>query len=80
MGFLVLKSGYMPRLLGYVLVAGGFAYVASAYVTQLWPDGPESVSFVLTLIPSVGEFWIIGYLLVVGVRRSASATVRFASR
>ena len=72
MGYLVVKSAYMPRTLGYLLVVGGLAYVINAYLTFLWPDAPGFVSDGLPYVASVGEFWIIGYLLIIGVRRSAS--------
>lgn len=73
MGQLVLRSGWMPRPLGHVLVVGGIGYVLAAFVPVLAPDAGEVVSTVLTVPASVGEFWMIGYLLVRGVRRGAVA-------
>jgi hypothetical protein len=70
MGWLVLRSGWMPRPLGWVLVAGGVGYVASAFVGYLAPDVPV-VAKALTVPASVGEFWMIGYLLIHGVSRRA---------
>ncbi len=35
---------------------------------DLWPDAPGAVNGTLTVLLSIGEFWIIGYLLTVGVR------------
>jgi hypothetical protein len=68
MGTCVLRSGWMPKLLGWVLVVGGVGYVLSGFVTVLLPDVPADA---LTIPASVGEFWMIGYLLVRGVRRTA---------
>lgn len=68
MGFVVVRSRVMPVLLGWVLIAGGVGYVVSAYVTQLAPDAPAAVGGLLTGVASVGEFWMIGYLLILGVR------------
>jgi hypothetical protein len=70
MGWLVLRSGWMPRPLGWVLVAGGIGYVASAFVGYLAPDA-DVVAEALTVPASIGEFWMIGYLLVRGVNRRA---------
>ena len=70
MGTCVLRSGWMPRPLGWILVAGGVAYVLSAFVGVVVPDVPM-VKDALAIPASVGEFWMIGYLLVRGVRRSA---------
>ena len=66
MGWLVLRSGWMPRPLGWILVTGGVGYVCSAFFGQLVPDA-DAVSGALTLPATVGEVWMVGYLLVRGV-------------
>ncbi|MCC7001989.1 MAG: DUF4386 domain-containing protein [Gemmatimonadaceae bacterium] len=67
MGTLVLRSGWMPRALGYVLVVGGVGYVLSAFLGQVIPNIGMWADL-LTIPASVGEFWMIGYLLWFGVR------------
>jgi Domain of unknown function (DUF4386) len=67
MGWLVLRSGWMPELLGRVLVLGGVGYVLATFARWLLPDVPV-LADTLPLAASVGEFWIVGYLLVRGVR------------
>lgn len=69
MGWCVLRSGWMPRPLGWLLIAGGSGYVLSAFVGYLAP-ATGVLATVLTVPASVGEFWMIGYLLVRGVRRT----------
>lgn len=71
MGRLAVRSGYLPRILGHLLVAGGIVYIAVAFLTYLWPDMPEGLTLGLATVPTAGEFWTIGYLLTVGVRRKA---------
>ena len=71
MGWCVLRSGWMPRLLGWVLIAGGPGYVLNAFVGYLAP-GAGAMSGLLVIPATVGEFWMIGYLLAVGVNRRAS--------
>jgi Domain of unknown function (DUF4386) len=71
MGWLVLHSAWMPRALGHVLVVGGVGYVLSAFVGQTVP-GLGAVADALTIPASVGEFWMIGYLLWYGVRERPS--------
>jgi len=73
MGWAVLGSGFAPRVLGWVLIAGGVGYVASGVVGFALPDAPEAFVSALTLPATVGEFWMIGYLLIFGVRRGAVA-------
>jgi hypothetical protein len=68
MGRCVLRSGSMPRPLGHVLVIGGLGYVLSGFLTYLVPQIPVITS-VLVLPATVGEFWMIGYLLLRGIRR-----------
>jgi hypothetical protein len=72
MGLGVLRTGWMPRPLGWILIGGGAGYVLSALVAYLAPDA-GAVADVITIPATVGEFWMIGYLLVRGVRRDAPA-------
>jgi hypothetical protein len=72
MGLCVLRSGWMPRPLGWILVAGGVGYVISAFARYLLPDAGALVD-VLAIPASVGEFWMVGYLLIRGVNRQAAA-------
>ncbi|HUG95633.1 MAG TPA: DUF4386 domain-containing protein [Pleomorphomonadaceae bacterium] len=73
MGWCALQSGWMPRALGWVLIAGGVGYVLSAVVSYIAPD-LDPLVIALTLPATVGEFWMIGYLLLRGVRRSTAPT------
>ena len=68
MGLIVVTSRVMPAVLGWLLMVGGVGYVISAYLIQLFPDAPTAISSMLTGVASVGEFWMIGYLLIFGVR------------
>lgn len=68
MGLCVLRSGWMPPALGRILVAGGVGYVVATFVRYLVPDAGV-VADLLAVPATVGEFWMIGYLLLRGVRR-----------
>ena len=70
MGLCVLRTGWMPRVMGWILVGGGVGYVVSAFVRYLVPDA-YVVAEALAYPASVGEFWMVGYLLVRGVRQRA---------
>lgn len=67
MGWCVLRSGWMPKSLGWILIAGGPGYVLNAFVSYLAPHaGPATA---LLVVPAtIGEFWMIGYLLIYGIR------------
>lgn len=75
MGLCVLRSGWMPRTLGWILVVGGPGYVLNAFVGALAGVAGAAdagvISMLLVLPASIGEFWMIGYLLVKGVDRAA---------
>jgi hypothetical protein len=66
MGWLAARSGYMPRSLGRLLVAGGVGYVLSVVFAALLPDLP-GLAYALTVPATAGELWMVGYLLIRGV-------------
>lgn len=68
MGHLARTSGYMPPLLGHILVVGGVGYVLSALVDHGLAGAPAWLVGGLTIPATIGEFWMIGYLLAIGVR------------
>ena len=74
MGWLVLRSRWLPRSLGWILVAGGAGYLLSAFVRYLLPNA-DSLVQLLTVPSVVGEVWMMGYLLLVGVREHPSTGV-----
>src|SRR5256714_3557325 len=75
-GLLVMKSRFLPRVLGILLVIAGVAYVAHS-VTSLLLDGPRVIFYerVTMLARAAGEFPIMFWLLIKGAdaRRTNSA-------
>jgi hypothetical protein len=68
MGWAVVSSGRMPRVLGWILIAGGIGYVLSGLLKYGIDGAPGPLVEGLALVASVGEFWMIGYLLIMGIR------------
>jgi hypothetical protein len=66
MGYIVSSSQRMPVWLGRTLIVGGVGYIASAFLTY----GGLEYSWIdlLTIPASIGEFWMIGYLMIFGIR------------
>ena len=62
MAWCALRSGWLPRALGWVLIAGGAGYVASTVVSYLAP-ALDPLAIGLTLPATVGELWMVGALL-----------------
>ena len=75
MGYIVWSERVMPPILGMTLMLGGVGYVLSAYVIHLLPEA-NALADALTYPATVGEFWMIGYLLFVGIRRQAPSSDR----
>ena len=66
-GLLVIKSGFIPRVFGFMLLVAGLAYLASSATSIVMPDYRSAVSrFVMPLY--FGEVPIIFWLLIKGVR------------
>lgn len=66
-GYLVIRSGFLPKVLGVFLVLGGLGYVAQVFWQILLPGAsfPDAVLF----SAAVGEIGICLWLLLVGARR-----------
>lgn len=69
MGYAARRSKVMPRILGAILIAGGLGYVIGTFADVL--GAPRAVVDVLPLPATVGEFWMIGYLLIMGWKEPA---------
>ena len=57
-----------PRALGVLLMVSCLCYLANTFGVFLVPRLDPAVSTIITLPTAVAEFWMIGYLLTVGVR------------
>ncbi|MGN6272404.1 MAG: DUF4386 domain-containing protein [Protaetiibacter sp.] len=66
MGAFALTTRRMPRPLGWALVIGGAAYVVGALLGAVASIAP--IAEALGYLATVGELWMIGYLLSVGIR------------
>ena len=68
LGYLAYRSGLFPKGLGVVLVVATASYLADVLVAFLAPDIAPQVHPFLTIAPLISEVWMLGYLLVKGVR------------
>jgi hypothetical protein len=66
MGFIVISSGRMPVWLGRILFIGGIGYILQTFIFCAGIKSPYSD--ILVIPATVGEFWMIGYLLIYGIR------------
>jgi|SRR5579859_6067573 len=74
LGYLVIRSGYFPRILGVLQVIACVGYVAATYVIFLAPAlGSGYVSYVMVPAATAGELTFIVWLIVKGVRQPTPA-------
>lgn len=66
-GLLVMRSGFLPRILGALLIVNGVAYPASSLSSILLPT-PVSVLNPFLFVAELGELWIMLWLLIKGAR------------
>jgi Domain of unknown function (DUF4386) len=60
-----------PKLLGGVLILGGVCYLTNMLTLFLVPDIGAMINGYLIIPPTVAEIWMLGYLLVKGVKAPA---------
>src|SRR6266403_3402896 len=66
-GVLVIRSGFIPRVLGYLLFIAGFGNVASSFTSLLLPRYVDLVGH-FTSVLTLGELPIIFWLLIWGAK------------
>ena len=71
-GYLILRSGLVPRIIGGVLVAGGFCYIISSFATFVAPTVGARLSPLVIPIAILGEGSLTLWLLFRGVNVPAS--------
>lgn len=70
-GVLIFRSGFIPRILGVILIVGCFADLAVSVTSLLFPAYEHTVNKLLVL--GVGEILIILWLLIKGAKVQPSA-------
>jgi len=70
MGSIITESKRMPIWLGRTLILGGVGYLLSVVVNYL--DIEVVNTDLLTIPATIGEFWMIGYLLIYGIRKKVN--------
>ncbi len=66
LGYIITSSRRMPVWLGRTLIIGGIGYLFSTGIRYAGVSG--SWVGTLTIPATIGEFWMIGYLLIYGIR------------
>jgi len=75
LGYLAYKSAMFPRALGVLLVVGGACYLVGLLAVFLVPDVGETINGLVTIPSAIAEISMALYLLIKGVRSSATIQV-----
>jgi hypothetical protein len=68
LGLLCKQSNFIPKWIGLSLIMGCFSYLLLVIIGVLWPQFNEVAAPILMLPLVIGEFSIIGWLLIKGVK------------
>jgi hypothetical protein len=68
LGVLVIRSGWFPKVLGFLLMASCIAYVAGSFTSVMFPTWMHAVTTVTLPVGGIGEFAIILWFVVVGAK------------
>jgi hypothetical protein len=71
LGYLIFKSGYIPRIIGILLFIAGIGYLIDSFANFLMPNYPDyaNIFLIVVIVPGViGELSITIWLLFMGVK------------
>jgi hypothetical protein len=74
LGLLAYRSLMFPRPLSVLLMVASLCYLADLTVQFLAPDVAGTIAPVVLAPPTIAELWMLGYLLIKGVRTQPAAT------
>jgi len=66
LGYLIFRSGFLPRIIGVLLAFQGSCYLVNSFVGFLAP-GMADLAFSVLAVSAVGEISLCLWLLVMGV-------------
>jgi len=67
LGLLVFKSGFIPKVLGVLLMVGCCGYILNALTILIFPDY-KTITYLGSMIGFVAEILFIFWLLIKGVK------------
>lgn len=82
LALLVLRSGFLPRLLGYGLMLNGLAYIAQCFAWALlpaWDDAISSIAMPFQFVEVIFMLWLLVMGARCGFRRDVSQITATAS-
>jgi hypothetical protein len=68
LGYLVVRSGWFPKAIGVLLIAGCFGYLIDTFARFLAPGVSDAIEAFVVTPAAIGELAFVAWLLVKGVR------------
>jgi uncharacterized protein DUF4386 len=72
-GYLTIKSGFFPRILGFLLYVSGFAYIVTCVASLVFPEQRHVVTQIMTPL-YFGELAIVLWLPIMGAKAPQAET------
>jgi len=72
-GYLIVRSTFVPRILGVLLAVGGLSYVTASFASFLAPEFGGRLALYILPTGFLGEGSLCVWLMVTGARRAAAA-------
>ncbi|RLD84104.1 MAG: DUF4386 domain-containing protein [Bacteroidetes bacterium] len=69
-GMLIIKSKFIPKIIGVFLIIGCFAYLADSFTSLLFPEYKAAISPILMIPLAIGEFSVVLWLLIKGIKEN----------
>ena len=79
LGLLAYRSGMFPRPLGVLLMFGTICYLLDVLLQFLAPELAAEISALILVPATIGEVWMLAYLLIRGVKTPLPAGPAFAA-
>lgn len=70
LGYLVFKSGFLPKTIGIFLMLGCLGYLIDFFKKALFPDYESIILSLITIPADIGEFSLCFWLLFMGLRKA----------
>lgn len=71
LGYLAYKSGFIPKIIGILLIIACFGYVVEFLTNLLFPVGGDIISKLIPFV-TIGEIVMMLWLLIAGVKKNYS--------
>lgn len=69
-GYLVIKSGFIPKILGVLLILGCFSFLADSFLFLLVPNFRNAIADFIAIPATIAELSMILWLLIRGVKEN----------